>query len=108
HVRELLHYLEQEGAHNIKALNPSHIETHYHKLKERGNQRRGGGLSNGHLNKHIQAIRKFTEYLRKVGRLEIPEPKLGSEGTEGKIIYLTVDQINMLFKATYLQPDKKP
>lgn len=108
HARELLHYLEQQGIHNIKALSPRHIETHYHKLKERGNQRRGGGISNGHLNKHIQAIRKFTEYLRKVGRLEIPGPKLGNEETEGKIIYLTVDQINLLLKATYGQPEKRP
>ena len=49
------------------------IHEYYQHLKERGNQRRDGALSNGHLNKHIQAPRKFAEYLRKVGRLQLPE-----------------------------------
>ena len=108
HIRELLHYLEQQEIQNIKELNIKHIESYYQHLKERGNQRRGGGLSNGHLNKHIQALRKFTQYLRKVGRVQIPEINLKEEETEHKIIYLTVDEINLLFKATHQQPEKKP
>lgn len=106
HIRELLYYLEKQEINNIKELNSKHIEKHYNQLKERGNQRRGGGLSNGHLNKHIQALRRFTEYLRKVGRLEIPEITLKDEETESKIIYLTEEEINQLFKATY-QVDRK-
>jgi len=108
HVRELLHHLEQKGIVQIKQLDIKHIQSHYKKLKERSNQIRGGGLSNGHLNKHIQAMRKFTEYLRKVGRLHIPDPGLKDEETEHKIIYLTVDEINLLFKASHQQPEKKP
>ena len=108
HVRELLYHLEKEGIQNIQELNIKHIETYYQKLKERTNQRKGGGLSNGHLNKHIQALRRFTEYLRKVGRLEIPEIQIKDEETESKIVYLTVDEINLLFKATYQKPEKKP
>lgn len=108
HVRELLHYLEQQEIESIKELTTKQIEQYYQQLKERSNQRRGGALSNGHLNKHIQALRRFTEYLRKVGRLEIPEPKLENEETESKIIYLTVDEIQLLFKSTYQQPEKKP
>lgn len=100
HIRELLHYLEAKNINNIKELNTRHIENYYHKLKERGNQRRGGGLSNAHLNKHIQSIRRFTEYLRKVGRLEIPVPKLENEATESKLIYLTEEEITQLFKVT--------
>jgi len=108
HVRELLHYLEAQNISQIKQLKVSHIETYYQKLQERSNQRRGGGLSNGHLNKHIQAMRRFTEYLRKVGRLQIPEIKLKDEEANHKIIYLTIDEINRLFKATYYKPERKP
>lgn len=108
HVRELLHYLECKGISNIKELNTQHIENYYQKLKERANSRRGGGLSNGHLNKHIQALRRFTEYLRKVGRLEINEVSLGNEETEHRITYLTEAEIHLLFKVTYQQPEKKP
>ncbi|MEQ8336962.1 MAG: tyrosine-type recombinase/integrase [Cyclobacteriaceae bacterium] len=107
HVRELLHYLEGQGVKHIRDLNIKHIKSYYRKLKERSNQRRGGGLSNGHLNKHIQALRRFTEYLRKVGRLDIPEVRLHNEATESRIIYLTVYEINLLFKSTYLLPEKR-
>ncbi len=108
HVRELLHYLEQQEIQTIKELKTQHIENHYQQLKERGNQRRGGGLSNAHLNKHIQALRRFTEYLRKVGRLEIPAIRLENEETAHKITYLTTEEIHLLFKATHQQPEKKP
>ena len=107
HIRELLHFLETQGVSNIKELRSIHIEQFYQKLKERSNQTRGGGLSNAHLNKHIQAIRKFTEYLAKVGRLDIPEVKLKDETQESKLIYLTEEEIQLLFKATYQIPERK-
>jgi integrase/recombinase XerD len=99
-IRELFHYLEKQEISNIKELDITHIENYYQTLKERSNQRRGGGLSAAHLNKHIQALRKFTTYLRKVGRLEIPEIKLENEETETKIIYLTEEEVRQLFEAT--------
>jgi integrase/recombinase XerD len=108
HVRELLQYLESQDIHHIKSLNHQHIESHYQNLKERANNRRGGGLSNGNLNKHIQAMRRFTEYLRKVGRLDIPQIQLENEETVRKVIYLTEEEIRLLFKVTYQQPDKLP
>ncbi len=59
HVRELLYYLEGKGMTNIKELGNKNIRQYYNKLKERSNQRREGGLSNNHLNKHIQALAKI-------------------------------------------------
>lgn len=109
HVRELLYYLEGQGVNQIKELDVHHIHGHYEKLKERSNQRRAGGISTGHLNKHIQALRRFTEYLRKVGRLTIPELKLKNEEEDPKTIeVLTTDEIQLLFKATYKRPTRKP
>jgi len=107
HIRELLYYLETKDIHHIKELRTHHIESYYHHLKERGNQRRGGGLSNGHLNKHIQALRRFTEYLRKVGRLDIPQIQLENEEAEPRIIYLTREEIYLLFKISYKRPEGK-
>jgi integrase/recombinase XerD len=102
HVRELLHYLEGKGVKNIKALENKNIQQYYNKLKERSNQRRGGGLSNNHLNKHIQALRKFTDYLRQVGRLEIPVLSLHNETSDPKsIAVLSQEEIQMLFEITY-------
>jgi len=109
HVRELLYYLEQKEINNIKELDNQLIQEHYQKLKERSNQRRSGGISTGHLNKHIQALRKFTEYLRKVGRLTLPELKLKNEEEDPRNIeVLTTDEIQLLFKATNKPPYKRP
>ena len=99
-IRELFYYLEKQEISNIKELDITHIEHYYQTLKERSNQRRSGGLSAAHLNKHIQALRKFITYLRKVGRLQIPEINLENEETETKIIYLTEEEIKELFEAT--------
>ncbi|GEM_PF-95620 len=108
HVRELLYSLEQQDITRINQLGEKHIKQHYAKLKERSNQTRGGGLSNAHLNKHIQAIKRFTEYLRNVGRQEITAPNLWHEATESSPDYLSEEEINLLFKATYQQPEHKP
>lgn len=108
HIRELLHYLESKGINQIKELEIQHINAHYEKLKERARQNRGGGLSNGHLNKHIQALRKFTDYLRKVGRIQLPALKLGNEEENHKTTFLTEGEIKLLFEASYLTGERRP
>lgn len=109
HVRELLYYLEGKGLKNIKELDNKHIQQYYNKLKERSNQRREGGISNNHLNKHIQALRKFTDYLRQVGRLDISALSLKNEEQDPKsIAVLTEEEIQLLFKVTGKMPERKP
>lgn len=101
HVRELLHYLEKEGIKNIQQLKPQHIKEHYSKLSQRANNRRNGALSQNHLNKHIQAIRKFCDYLRQVGRYEIPDIPLRNEkANSSEPTFLSQEEIQEIFKAT--------
>jgi len=108
HVRELLYYLENEGVNNIREMDNKHILAHYNRLKERSNARRGGGISNNHLNKHIQALRKFTDYLRQVGRLDLPALPLKNEKDDPKsITVLTEEEVRLLFTATYKPPEHK-
>jgi integrase/recombinase XerD len=105
-VRELLYHLESKGVRHIKELDNKLIQSHYAKLKERANQRRGGGLSNNHLNKHIQAIKRFTDYLRQAGRLELAAVTLKNEECDTeKITVLTEEEIQLLFKTTYKSYD---
>jgi integrase/recombinase XerD len=107
-VRELLYYLEGKGMTSIKELDNKSIQQYYNKLKERSNQRREGGLSNNHLNKHIQALRKFIDYLRQVGRIEIPALNLKNEEEDPKTVaVLTEEEIQLLFKATHKKPARK-
>jgi len=106
HARELLHYLESEGVQRIGETTTSHIKSYYDKLNERHNVRRGGGLSDAHLNKHLQALRKFTDYLRQVGRLNLDVTAIKNI-PQGKpqIDYLTTDEILLLFQATHQETD---
>lgn len=108
-VRSLLHYLESKGVKNIKDLSGQLVRQYYIKLKERSNQRRAGGLSNNYLNKHIQALRKFSEYLQQVGRLEIAALSLKNETADAKTAtVLSEEEIQLLFKATYKKPTRNP
>lgn len=101
-IREFLYWMEQHKKNNLNQITKPLIKEYYKQLKERTNQRRGGGLSNGYLNKHLQALYKFTDYLRQSGRLEIPHLGIKWENDDtGEIEYLTQSEIKELYKQTY-------
>lgn len=100
HVRELLYSLESRGIKSIKELDSKHIKQHYDQLKERANRKKGGALGNNSLNKHVQAIKLFTDYLRQVGRLELAVSPLRNEAADtGSITVLSKEEIQLLFAA---------
>lgn len=102
HVREFLHWLERQGYTQLTQVDAPLIKAYYEKLKERANQRRAGALSNNYLNKHQQALKKFTDYLRQVGRIELPAIPMRWEQKDNKTItLLTVEEIQQLYKLTY-------
>ena len=107
HVRELLNHLEQIGINNITELDNNIILDYYEQLKIRTNTQKGGALSSSNLNKHIQAIRKFTQYLRQVGRISLPEISLKNEQLEDvNPTYLTEEEIQQLFKSADKEPER--
>ena len=102
HIRELLHYLEQNNINYIKQLDNQLIKEYYNHLKLRSNDRKGGALSNGSLNKHLQALYKFTDYLRQSGRISLPKLSIDWESDNtNDIETLTPQEIQLLYKATY-------
>lgn len=102
HIRELFYYLEQQGVTHINHVDTKQIKVFYNQLKIRTNQRFGGGLSNAYLNKHLQALYKFSDYLRQSGRLLLPNLNIDWEANDTEeITYLTQDEIKELFAATY-------
>ena len=105
HIRELLYYLEQNNINNIHQLDNQIIKDHYNNLKLRSNDRKGGALSNGSLNKQLQALYKFTEYLRQSGRIILPKLTIDWENDDTKHIEtLTTEEIQQLYKATQRYP----
>ncbi len=109
-VREMLHHFEQQGITDLKEIDSRQIKDYFEQhLKQRTNTRyKGATLDNGTLNKHIQSIHKFLDYLRQVGRLTLPQPNLKREEPGRRIVYLSEEETQQLFKASYGQPDPRP
>ena len=102
HVRELLHFLESNDINHIRELDNQVIKAHYETLKQRTNDRSGGGLGNASLNKHLQAIYKFTAYLRQSGRMVLPILTIDWEPSDdSEIDILAQEEIRQLYKVTY-------
>ncbi len=102
HIREFLHWLEQQGHTQLHTLTLPLIKDYYDLLKARSNQRKGGGLSSAYLNKHLQALTKFTDYLRQVGRLDIQPINLRWEEKDSHdIAVLSVAEIRQMYRVTY-------
>ncbi|RYF80512.1 MAG: hypothetical protein EOO03_17325 [Chitinophagaceae bacterium] len=109
-VRGLLNWLERQNKTQLADITTEAI-THYYyqELKQRKNYLHDAGtLSNKHLNKNLQALRKFTEYLRQTGKLQIPLLNIKQEVIiDNKPTVLTEEEIRQLFKATETIPDKQ-
>lgn len=101
HIRELFYWMEQNDKTEITKIDVPLIKEYYEQLKTRTNTRRGGGLSNSYLNKHLQALYKFSEYLRQSGRLILPYLNIEWETDDTKQIHwLTQEEIKELYKMT--------
>lgn len=108
YIQEFLFYAESKGYAGLYQINNDLIKEHYYKLKERTNKRRTGGLSNSYLNKHLQALQKFGDYLRQNGRLILPKLDLQTEEDNAEITdILTQPEIKLVFKATELPYEQK-
>lgn len=109
-IREYLHYLEQSDKTHLNHITAVSIKEYYHNhLKCRTNKRYDtGALSAEHLNKHLQALYKFAEYLRQSGRLLIGNLDIRREQLSDTIPdVLTEAEIEQLYKATETPPEKK-
>jgi len=101
HIHEFFHYLESKGILSITPLETRHFRAHFKDLKSRANTRKGGGLSSRYLNKHLQGLYKFAEYLRITGKLQLGGLGIGWQADDStEIEYLTKDEIKELYKAT--------
>lgn len=111
HIREMFYWLESQNQNEhqkessiteINQISTELIRTYYAQLRNRSNQRRGGGLSKNALNKHVQALYKFTEYLRQSGRLILPHLKIKWEKEDIKQTHwLSQEEIKTLYRASY-------
>lgn len=100
-IREFFHFLENRNRQQIQQLKQADIKAYHDYICTRANDRRGGGLSDNTINKHLQAINHFLDYLQHKGEknipaLGIPLARLSREKPE----ILTIDEIKLLFSLT--------
>jgi integrase/recombinase XerD len=100
-IQEFLYYAESKGYGGLHQITNELIKTHYYQLKNRSNKVKSGGLSNSYLNKHLQALHKFSDYLRQNGRLLLPKLDIPNEENNSSITdILTQEEVKQLFAAT--------
>jgi integrase/recombinase XerD len=105
-VREFLHHLETNQIQHINQLQQKHIKSYHRHISTRANERRGGGLSNNYINKHLQAIEKFLEFLNHKGIQNVPALGIRLEKLHRKeITILTQTEIKELFELTNREPN---
>ncbi len=100
-VQEFLFFLEANGLKDIRLLKQSIIRNYYNHISSRGNIRRGGALSNNYINKHLQALEKFLEYLNHRGVKGLPGIGIKLHKLNRKMIeVIEPSEIKALFKST--------
>lgn len=106
HLREFFHYIEERHqVTQVQQIRSDYFTGFYEQLKTRTNVRQGGALSNSYLNKYIDALTTFVNYLHKSSRYELPHVKLDRNKPDTKTPdVLTVEEVMALFKATELHP----
>jgi integrase/recombinase XerD len=108
YIQEFLHYAESKGYAGLFQLTNELMKEHYYKLKERTNKRRSGGLSAAYLNKHLQALQKFGDYLRQSGRLQLAKLDIQNEEDHQEVTdILTQSEIKQLFEVTHIGYEHK-
>lgn len=106
-LREFFHHLET--SHNIKQVHQikvEHFKSYYEKLKMRSNTRQGGALSNAYLNKHIDGLMKFAQYLRKSARVELPYIELDRNEQNSRVPEIvSIEEIKAILVAADQHPN---
>lgn len=101
HLEEFLHYMENENINHINLIHVQTIKDYYEHLKTRESQVREGGLSKAYLNKHLQALFKFNDYLKQHNAKALPiHLKREEQNQRDSLQILTQEEIKQLFKAT--------
>lgn len=109
-VRGFFHYLEQRGKMQVRDIDLKQMHGYYHDVvRQRSNTRsKEAGLSSSYLNKHIQALNLFCDYMRQSGRLSLGKLKIQTEeSTKETTPVLTEEEIRQLYRACDEYPDQQ-
>jgi len=98
YIKNFLDYLETTGIKEIREIENRHIKEYYDYLKVRPNKRKPGALSQNTIISNINAIKRFTKYLRETQQEHITV-NIKPERLKTEITILTPAEIQTLYKA---------
>ncbi len=103
HLREFFHYLEQRHIFQIKDIRQNHYDGFLSHLQIRENKQiKSGGLSTSSINKTVQSVNKFAEYINQNGRFMLSITPKYLQHSQDIPTVLSRKDIKCLYEATYL------
>lgn len=99
YVERFLEYAENKGCKEITDIDNKLIKSYFEYLSTRKNKVRGGGLSQNYMRGNLNALKRFSKYLRDSRNENLDIPIEIPQKTPEKEI-LTKAEIRALYKAT--------
>lgn len=100
HVQEFLYYQEQQGKSSLQQLEARDATAFIEHMQQQTGERTGLPFSPGHINKYIQALNLFSQYIRETGRCGTGFVLERLLKTRGKPAWLTKREIQALYEVT--------
>ncbi len=99
-LREFFNHAESLNLSNIQQVDNDTVYSYFEYLKERKNVRTNAALTNGFLNKHLQTIKLFSDYLRDAHKQSFTTDLIGFKNDTPIQVVLTQAEINNLYQST--------
>lgn len=102
HMKAFFYYLEQHHINQLSLVTPQLIQRFFDELQTRDHQRKAGKISLAHLKKHLQALKKFSEYVQIANEVgySMPQIQLSADNEpDKKVTVLTKTDIEALYAA---------
>jgi integrase/recombinase XerD len=109
HIREFLAYLEGKKVNHIELATRQHINNYLETLSKRPNKRQSGGISVAYINKHMQALKNFSVFLRESRQIILPVELTAGKPLEKtiKVLLNIIGSIPGIFTKSIPQTYKK-
>ena len=100
HTESFFFHLKKIGVGEVERIERSHAKQFMQQLSQRANRRNGSPLSPAYLNKHLQALKLLSQYLRKTGKGTFTLEGQGIQTEQQIKEVLTTEEIKDLFEST--------
>lgn len=99
-IRDFLYYQEQQGKQSLMQLEAADATAFIQYLQQQTGERTHRPFSAAHINKQIQALKLFSQYIRETGRCGTGFVLERLEAIRGNPVWLTKQEIQSLYEVT--------